>query len=68
MKSLPICSRQSSAADKRDAGADLANRLIDQLHRFFAVAALVRRRGASSARADCNSPMLAVMCGCAPMA
>src|SRR2546430_17479900 len=34
-----------SAADKRDASADLADRLIDQLHRFFAVAALVRRRG-----------------------
>src|SRR3989442_6733444 len=46
MKSLPICSRPSSAAGERDAGADLADRLIDQLHRAFAVAALVGRRGA----------------------
>src|SRR5438105_15819494 len=47
MKPLPIClaRRRPSAADKRDAGADLADRLVDQLHRFFAVAALVGRRG-----------------------
>src|SRR3954453_12688931 len=34
-----------SAAGKRDAGADFADRLVDQAHRLFAVAALVRRRG-----------------------
>src|SRR6185312_7080479 len=34
-----------SAAGERDAGADFADRLVDQLQRFFAVAALVRRRG-----------------------
>ena len=70
MKSFPICSAGGlpSAAGEGDAGADLADRLIDQLHRFFAVTALVRRRGADSARADCKRPMLAVMCGCAPMA
>src|SRR5438105_12231292 len=48
MKSLPICSagRRPSAAGERDAGADFADRLVDQVHRAFAVAALVRRRGA----------------------
>src|SRR6185503_6035192 len=46
MKSLPICSasRPPSTAGERDAGADLTDRLVDQLHRLFAVAALVRRR------------------------
>src|SRR4029079_8748129 len=34
-----------SAAGKRDAGADFADRLVDQAHRLFAVAALVRRCG-----------------------
>src|SRR6185369_8872489 len=47
MKSLPICSAGClpSAAGECHAGADLADRLVDQLQRFFAVAALVRRRG-----------------------
>jgi hypothetical protein len=58
----------ASAAGEGDTGADLADRLVDQLHRAFAVTALVRRGGAELARADCNMPMLAVMCGCAPMA
>src|SRR6185369_301458 len=47
MKSLPICSAGClpSAAGECHAGADLADRLVDQLQRLFAVAALVRRRG-----------------------
>src|SRR5204862_4274284 len=36
----------ASAAGERDAGADFANRLIDQAHRALAMTALVRRGGA----------------------
>src|SRR5258705_7030307 len=48
IKPLPMCSakRKTSAAGERDAGADFADRLIDQPHRAFAMAALVRRRRA----------------------
>src|SRR6267142_5518347 len=48
IKPLPMCSAKckTSAAGERDAGADFADRLVDQAHRAFAMAALVRRRRA----------------------
>jgi hypothetical protein len=45
MQALPIKPILPSAAGERDAGANLADGLVDQAHRLLAVAALVRRRG-----------------------